>query len=610
MTRAAKQKGDLPVPEMADLAAALVTTPVVAGAAGHDGPCLTGGMAALQEIEGHGVTHAFGLVGSSLMEFYDALFQRGTVRYVGARDERAAAFMADGMARASRRVAVVLGGQSGPGVTNLVSGLACAKLGGSPVVAIGGAVSRDHSGRDAFQEVDQVRMVQPVAKAVLEVPTADRIPELVAYACRLAESQPRGPVYVNIPRDILAETIETRRPIARAVDATRFTRSIDEVGVARAAAIVAASARPVVVVGGGVVWADASSEAAALADVIGAPVLTAAGHRDAVDNRFELFVGQMGPRGAALAQELMADADCVVGVGTRFGFNSSFFSDTVIPPNARLVQVDSDSRMVGRHFPADVGIVGDARAFCESLARELALVPTELEAQRHAWRARVVQAVARQRTQRQAQPSDDTAGLGPEELFSTLRSCLPADPVVTLDAGTWCLLASEAIDFGRSPGLITPLEFATLGFAIPAAIGAQLALPDRHCFALVGDGGASFAVNELATAADVGAPIVVVVMNNGAWGAEKAYQRDFFGRRYLGTDLRRVRFDQVASEFGALGLRAETVAELRDAMKMAMAAEGPALVDCTVDAEVMRSFRTDAFANRVAAPSTTDGGSS
>jgi thiamine pyrophosphate-dependent acetolactate synthase large subunit-like protein len=218
-----------------------------------------------------------------------------------------------------------------------------------------------------------------------------------------------------------------------------------------------------------------------------------------------------------------------------------------------------------------------------------------------------VRAVALQRAQRQAQPSDDGAGLGPDELFATLRSCLPPDPVVTLDAGTWCLLASEAIDFGRSPGLITPLEFATLGFAIPAAIGAQLALPGRPCFALVGDGGASFAVNELATAADVGAPIVVVVMNNGAWGAEKAYQRDFFGRRYLGTDLRRVRFDQVASEFGALGLRAGTVAELRDAMKTAMAADGPALVDCTVDAEVMRSFRTDAFGKRASALPSGDG---
>ncbi len=607
MTRAGKQRGGRAVPEATDVGAAQVTAPVATGSAGHNGSSLTGGMAALQEIEGHGVTHAFGLVGSSLMELYDALFQRGTVRYVGARDERAAAFMADGMARASRRVAVVLGGQSGPGVTNLVSGLACAKLGGSPVVAIGGAVSRDHAGRDAFQEVDQVRMVQPVAKAVLEVPTADRIPELVDYACRLAEGQPRGPVYVNVPRDILAEAVEPRRPGGRAGGATRFTRSIDEAGVARAAAIVAASARPVLVVGGGVVWADASAQAAALADAIGAPVLTAAGHRDAVDNRSELFVGQMGPRGAALAQELMADADCIVGIGTRFGFNSSFFNDAVIRPSARLVQVDSDSRMVGRYFPADVGIVGDARAFCESLVRALASFPTELGEERHAWRARVVGAVAQQQAQRQAQPADDGAGLGPDELFTTLRSCLPADPVVTLDAGTWCLLASEAIDFGRSPGLITPLEFATLGFAIPAAIGAQLALPDRRCFALVGDGGASFAVNELATAADVGAPIVVVVMNNGAWGAEKAYQRDFFGRRYLGTDLRRVRFDQVASEFGALGLRAETVSELRDAMKAAMAADGPALVDCAVDAEVMRSFRTDAFGKRAATPPTADG---
>ncbi|MHB8429975.1 MAG: thiamine pyrophosphate-binding protein [Acidimicrobiales bacterium] len=589
-----------------DAGAAPPIAPVTFPSTQGEGSLVTGGMAALQEIESHGVTHVFGLVGSSLMELYDALFQRGTVHYVGARDERAAAFMADGMARASRQVAVVLGGQSGPGVTNLVSGLACAKLGGSPVVAIGGAVSRDHAGRDAFQEVDQVRMLQPVTKAVVEVPTADRIPELVDYACRLAQAEPRGPVFVNMPRDILAEDVESCHHSRRASEGTRFTRSIDEAGVARAAAVLAASARPVVVVGGGVVWADASAQAAELADAIGAPVLTAAGHRDAVNNQCELLVGQMGPRGSVLAQELMAEADCVVGIGTRFGFNSSFFSDTVIPRGAQLVQVDSDSRMVGRYFPADVGIVGDARAFCESLARALPSLPTELGAERRAWRDRVVRAVAKQRGERLAQPADGSSGLGPDELFSTMRSCLPPDPVVTLDAGTWCLLASEAVDFGKSPGLITPLEFATLGFAIPAAIGAQLALPDRRCFALVGDGGASFAVNELATAADVGAPIVVVVMNNGAWGAEKAYQRDFFGRRYLGTDLRRIRFDQVVSEFGARGLRAETVAELRDAMKVATEEDGPALVDCVVDADVMRSFRTDAFGRRSTAGGSAD----
>lgn len=561
----------------------------------------TGGMAVVEEMERYGVTHVFGLVGSSLLEIYDALFDSKQITYVGAMDERSAAFMADGWARVQRRVGVVMAGQSGPGVTNLVSGLACAKLGGSPVVAIGGAVSRDHSGRDAFQEVDQVRMLQAVTKAVIEVPTGARIREQIGYAFRLAEAEPRGPVYVNLPRDVLAELVDDaperlHRPDTRPTEL--FPRSVDLDGVRHAAALLARSLHPVIVAGGGVVWSGASAEVAKLAEILNAPILTSAGHRDAVNNSNEWFVGQMGPRGSELAQEILAEADCVIGIGTRFGFNSSFFSTEVMSPEKRIIQVDSDSRMVGRYFSVDVGIVSDARAFCEQLMNLVSKDDGNLTSDRKAWGEKVKLKIADRRAERRIVPVAADSPLGPDEFFATIRAALPVDAIVTLDAGTWCLLASEALDHFRDPALITPLEFATLGFALPASIGAQLSAPERRCFALVGDGGVSFALNELVTAVNARAPITVIVMNNHAWGAEKAYQRDFFDERYIGTDLRPVRFDKVANSLGVRGLHAESVGELRECLEIVATFDGPAVIDCSVDATVMRSFRTDSFGHR------------
>lgn len=549
--------------------------------------------AALVEVLGaHGVTHVFGLVGSSTMEIYDALYHRPAIRYVGAKDERAAAGMADGFARASLGLGVVLAGQSGPGVTNLVSGLAAARAARSPVVAIGGAVTTGHWQLDAFQEVDQESLLKPVTKAVLTAPRASRVVDTVDRACRIARTHPMGPVYVNIPRDVLAG--ECDEPVV--APWTPEGRDVVDLAAAdRVVTILRNARRPVIVAGGGVKASRVGELVCELARRLGAPVATSAGHRDGVPNDFELFLGQMGPRGSSLANDVIKEADVVLGLGTRFGFNSTFFDRTVFATDATIVQSDIDPLALGRYIPDAFVVHAESRTLTTLLVNAFTRDPEKNTDA--AWTRGVLARVEQMRRQR-AQKPDDGPSIGPDVFFHTMRHHLPREAIVTLDAGTWCLKASEQLDFFDPPSLFTPLDFASLGFAFPAAIGAQFARPDRRCVAVIGDGGALFAISELSTVREHSLPVVLVIMDNQAWGAEKAYQQDYYGSRFIGTDLPGQDFATIAEGFGVTARRATKADELSDALEEAFSVREPRVIAVDVDRNVMHSFRKDMFESR------------
>ena len=549
------------------------------------------GAALVDVLAAHGVTHVFGLVGSSTMEVYDALFDNKDVRYVGAKDERAAAGMADGFARATGRLGVVMAGQSGPGVTNLVSGLAAAKAARSPVVSIGGAVSTRHWQLDAFQEVDQESLLAPVTKAVLAALRGERVADVVDRACRLAMAHPRGPVHVNIPRDVFTEECA---PVDRAaVTPVPEPSVLDRDAADKLVAMLAAARRPVLVAGAGVKWTGCGDRVLQLSQRFRAPVATSAGHRDAVANDHELFLGQMGARGSALANEVIREADLVVGLGTRFGFNSTFFDPTIFAADALLVQSDVDPAQLGRYVPGAHTVLADSRELCALLLAETAETVPDTDI---AWADGVRDRVAAMRRDR-ATPPPETPALNPDQFFHVMRTCLPRDTIVTLDAGTWCLRASELLDFHEAPALFTPLDFASLGFAFPAAIGAKIARPDRPCVAAIGDGGALFAISELATLREYDVPVVLVIMDNNAWGAEKAYQHDYYRSRYIGTDLPAIDFVAIAEGFGVPGRWASTTTELADCLDEAIAAGQPRVVSVAVDPTILHSFRKDIFSD-------------
>lgn len=557
---------------------------------------LTGGQAAVKALEAEGVSTLFGLIGSATMEMFDALYDAAGIRFIGVHDERTGTHMADGYARMSGQAGVILAGQNGPGATNLVTGLAQAKAAYSPVVSIAGALASGHRYRDAFQEVDQDALFRPVTKKTWTATGADRVPEMFREAFREALSPRRGPVQLNLPRDVLAAEADyppfqapgQYRPYAAPGGAPE--------AVAAAAKLLAGAARPVIIAGGGIKNTGGAAECLALAEAVGCPVVTSPGHGDAVPFGHPLNAGQMGPRGNAVASRLVKEADVILALGTRVGFNATFYSYDNINKDARIIHVELEPTAIGRYFPAEIGILADAPTFACQLRAELEKINDRALAE--SWVEGFKAERAAFLEKRDADAQVDAMPIQPSGLFKTLRDVMPRDAAVTMDAGTLCLQATDALNYGQPKSLFTPLDFGLVGFSFAAGLGVKLAAPERPVISLMGDGGFGMTVSELSTAVDYGIDTVTVVMNNRCWGAEKAYQRDFFGERYIGADISSPPFDKLAELYGAKGYKAETLPQLAEAVEAALDCGKPAVIDVSVDPAALYSFRRDSFKHR------------
>lgn len=556
---------------------------------------LSGGQAAIEALRVEKTAHVFGLIGSATMEMFDALYDASDIRFIGVHDERTGTHMADGYARASGLPGVILAGQNGPGATNLVTGLAQAAAAYSPVVSIAGALASAHLYRDAFQEVDQQALFRPVTKKTWTVTSADRIPEMFREAFRVAMAPRRGPVQLNLPRDVLSamadfpdlQQPEHYRPVALPAGPT------DAIG--DAAGLLSSAKRPVIIAGGGIKSAGSHAAATALAEALNAPIVTSPGHGDAIPAGHPLYAGQMGPRGNPVASRLVKEADVILALGTRLGFNSTFYSYDNINKDARIIQVEIEPTAIGRFFPVAVGIWADA----PTVARQLRDALGSLQANREvgAWTAAFK---AERKTYLAKRDAEAQTGhpIQPSGLFKELRRVLPRNACLTLDAGTLCLQATDAFEHFEPPCLFSPLDFGLVGFSFACGLGVKLARPDRPVVSLMGDGGFGMTVSELSTAVDHGINTVTVVMNNKCWGAEKAYQRDFFQGRYIGADVSSPPFDQLARLYGAKGYRVERLSELGAAVEAALDCGKPAVVDVMVDPNALYSFRRDSFKHR------------
>jgi len=554
---------------------------------------ITGGAAVVEVLRQEGVTHVFGLVGSSTMEILDALVDASEIRFVGVRHEQFAVHMADGYARASGRIGVCLAGQNGPGASNLVTGVAQAFAANSPVLSIAGDVSSSHKDRDAFQEIDQHALFAPITKRTFTVHRVDRIPEILRRAVQVALTGKPGPVHVNLPRDILAASLpaELVRPEANAY---RSRPCGNQGEIYAAAQLLASAQRPLILAGGGVIWGRASDALARLAERLGCPVAASAGHTDVLPYDHPLSAGQVGPRGNAVASRLARECDVLLALGTRLGFNTTFYDRENLSPSARIIQVDIDPAALGRYFPIELGICGDAGVVADAIADAL---PTAASAPSQWLRQFQVDRQALWEERRRA-AADVSVPLKPAAIFGVLRECLPRNTALTLDAGTVCLQATDQLPCGGAPSLFTPLDYGLVGFSYACGLGVKAAMPERPVVSLIGDGGFGMCMAELGTAVTSGLHTVVVVLNNRCWGAEKAYQRDFFSRRFLGVDLVNPRYDRVADLFGARGYYVQGANEFRVALEAALADSVPAVIEVEVDPDALISFRRDSFAHR------------
>jgi len=559
----------------------------------------TGGQVVVEALRAEGTKHVFGLIGSAAMEVFDALYDAPDIRFIGVRDERTGTHMADGYARASGRAGVILAGQNGPGATNLVTGLAQAQAAYSPVVAIAGSLSTAHVYRDAFQEVDQTALFKPVTKKTWLVPQAKRIGELVREAFRTATTPRCGPVVLNIARDMLAEAMnaaDALQPRGRQADGACAPQPAL---LERAARLLAGAERPLILAGGGVKNGRHAEVVLKLAERLCAPVVLSPGHGDAVPCTHPLYGGQVGPRGNALATSLAREADVILALGTRLGFNTTFYTYDHLNPAARIVQVEIEPTAIGRFFPVEVGIHADAGLAATAMLAELGTHAATPGAQAWTTKFRTARATMLEERDRAAGAAGGGA-IQPAQLFRALRAVAPDNALYTMDAGTLCLQATDQLNYVQPPALLTPLDFGLVGFSYACGLGAKLAAPDRSVISLMGDGGFGMTASEIGTAVANDIKTVCVVMNNGCWGAEKAYQRDFFGGRYLGAEVPNPPYDKLAELWGAAGFRVDTAAQLEPVLAAAIAAGRPAVVDVMVDPDALYSFRRDSFQHRAA----------
>lgn len=557
---------------------------------------MNGGEAVVEALRAAGIGHLFGLLGSTTMEVYDALYDARDLRYIGVRDERAGTHMADAVGRISGRPGVILAGQAGPGATNLVTGLAQAQLAYSPVVAITGLASSSHLGRDTFQEIDQQAIFAPVTKRCFSVAKAERIGEFIHEACRLATSGRQGPVVVQVPRDLFAAEIGSAG--VPAVSGPTCAGAPGEGVLREMRELILAASRPVIIAGGGVKWARASGKLAALAEKLRIPVTASAGHTDVLPSDHPLFFGQVGPRGNPVASALARESDLIIAIGTRLGFNTTFYTHNDLSAEADIIQIDIEPSALGRHFPVRIGHAGDAGATIEALTRAMA----DVDGSVLSWAA-TQDRVSRERDElwrdREAAGETTRTPMPAERVFAEIRRSLPRNAIVTLDAGTMCLQATDQLRYHVPPALISPLDFGLVGFSYAAGLGAKVAAPDRPVVTLMGDGGFAMTMAEISTAVEYGIATVAVVLDNGCWGAEKAYQRDFYNGRYIGADIHSPPYDEIARLSGARGYAVSQPGELEAALSDALASGEPSVIHAKVDPDAIVSFRRDSFQHRL-----------
>jgi acetolactate synthase-1/2/3 large subunit/sulfoacetaldehyde acetyltransferase len=539
------------------------------------------GLAVVEALRAEGIDHTFGVVGSTTNTIVTEMYGRNDIRFVDTRHEEGAAFMAYGYARASGKPTACIT-TSGPGTINLVTGIALAAKGRAPVLAIAGDVARDFIYRDGSQAFDLVGLFKPITKLALEVNKTERIPEMLHYAFRAALSDKRGPVFLDIPRDLLDnQTIEGDVLAPEAYRAVDARIAGDAQAIRRAVTLLAQAQRPLLLVGGGVIDAEASTEAVALAELLDMAMVPSYGHTDAIPNSHHLYVGPPGGRGAGEAAEALHRADVILALGTRLNQATTFWDYRVLRRETRIVQVDIDAQEIGRNYPVAVGITGDARAVAEQLTRAIRETHPQGRAN-PAWRSEIAALAARRRARLEAEVALAGDPMMPQRVYPELRKVLPRDTMVTLDAGVAPGLAYDRLSFELPRTFFNYAGHGGLGMGYCVGLGTKLGRPDRPAVSLQGDGGFLYTSQEINTAVRWNIPLVSIVLNNRCHGAEKAQQQRHFGARYIGVDLVNPRFDRLAEVYGARGMYVQKPEEIADAVHTALGLNAPVVIEIPV----------------------------
>ena len=540
---------------------------------------MSGARATVEALERERVEYIFGMPGGANLPFYDALWD-SKIKHVLVRHEQLAAHMADAYGRVSRK-AGVCSATSGPGATNLITGIATAYADSSPVVAITGQVPKAMTGRNAFQETDVIGIATPVTKYTLQPLSAAEVPFAVKEAFYIATTGRPGPVLLDLPKDVQQEEAEMTFPESVTVRAYRPSVPVDPQDIERAAAMIVRAERPILWGGGGVRIADAAQPFAALAELLMAPVITTLQGKGDFPEDHPLSLGPIGMHGRAEANKLVSECDLLVAVGVRFSDRSTGnFNE--FAPSAKIIHIDADPTEFNKNKVVDLSILGDANLVLgmlfDAVARRLA---KSKDPNNNPWLKRVND--VREELKGIPAYKDSYAELSGPRIVKRLRDILPPEAILTTGVGRhqmWCEIHYKVL---RPRTWITSTGLGTMGFGLPAAVGARFANPDVPVVDFDGDGSFVMTEQALATAVEERLPIISVILNDRSLGMVEQWQRLMYNRHYIGIKFPNTPdFVKLAEAYGAHGKTVGSLDEFAKAMREGLTIEGPTVIEVPV----------------------------
>ncbi|MCQ2079301.1 MAG: biosynthetic-type acetolactate synthase large subunit [archaeon] len=531
---------------------------------------MQGSKALLKMLEDRGVENVFGYPGATVIPIYDE-FLESNVRHILVRHEQCSAHMADGFARATGTPGVCLA-TSGPGTTNLVTGIATAYADSVPMIALTGQVGTGFLGAEAFQEVDSYSLMMPVTKHNFRVLDPERLPHAVYEGWKICQSGRPGPVHIDMPVDQLKSDIdedlltkewgvkEPAEDISRINDAAMLIRNAE---------------RPVILVGGGAI--NASAEVIRFAEFTNTPVVTTLMSLGIVPSGHPLNMGPLGMHGRLGALDLFQSADLIIAIGTKFS-DRTYNPHTMPSADCKVIQIDIDATQFGKSKRDSVDILCDAKQGTLLLLEALKGYKdchSEWDGQ-----------YAKLRKRCQCSFDINTDPIAPQKVMHEISKLLDDDVIVTTGVGQNQMWSMHCLDVRRPRQYITSGSFGTMGFGLPSAIGAKVAKPDSKVLTIVGDGGLQMVIQELATSVAEDIPVTIVLLNNGWLGMVRQWQKLFWDKRYSGTKLNAdPNFVKLAESFGAWGITVEKSGDVGDALKQAMDSDRTCIVDIHVNPE-------------------------
>lgn len=543
---------------------------------------MKGGEAIIKSLQNQGVDIVFGYPGGVLLPLYDVIYD-SDLKHILVRHEQCAAHAADGYARASGKVGVCIG-TSGPGATNLVTGIATAYMDSSPVIAIAGQVATSLIGNDAFQEVDTLGITMPITKHNFQAMKADEIPKIIKSAFYIARSGRPGPVAIDLPKDVQEEEFDYDDKFQIDLPGYKPTKKGHPLQIKKASKLILESKKPVILAGGGVIISNSTNELMALSKLIEAPVTTTLMGKGSYPEDHPLSLGMLGMHGRKVANMVVDECDCLIVIGCRFSDRTTGNVDK-FAPHAKIIHIDVDPAEIGKNVKVDVPIVGDAQIVLDKLIRTIRNQKNKQEKpEKRGSSLNWTNYIKDFKINCTPRLSFEDVPLKPQQVIKEIRDSIDYEAIVTTDVGQNQMWMAHYFTSKIPRTFISSGGLGTMGFGFPAAMGAKVALPDSDVVAVCGDGGFLMVSQDLATIKEYDIPLVICVLDNRYLGMVAQWQKLFYDERMSHTHLGEVPdFVKLAEAYGVKGERVERPGEMKEKLTNALKSGEPTLIDVIID---------------------------